>query len=132
MIALGIGCMAAGSAFGNDSTDNPYSPAYGHAYRHGVVPTREAWEHMKEYAGHNAAPGAPAASKTLFYGGGVDGIGVTSGTPEVYLVVYGSQWGTGTDASGNWTFSNDTAGAIPYLQRACSRASAPMASCGPA
>ena len=118
LVALGIGCMAAGSAFGNDSTGNPYSPAYGHAYRHGVVPTREAWEHMKEYAAHNAAPGAPAASKTLIYGGGVDGIGVTSGAPKVYLVVYGSQWGTkGTDANGNWTFSNDTAGAIPYLQR---------------
>ena len=41
-IALGIGCLASASAFANDSTDNPYSPAYGHSYRHGAVPTREA------------------------------------------------------------------------------------------
>ena len=117
-VALALGCIAAGSAFAGDSTDNPYSPAYGHAYRHGVVPTREAWEHMKEYASQNATPGGGAGSKTLIYGGGVDGIGVTSGAPKVYLVVYGSQWGTqGTDAQGNWTFSNDTGGAIPYLQR---------------
>jgi len=60
--ALALGCLATGRASANDSTDNPYSPAYGHTYRHGVVPTREAWEHMKEYAAHNAAPGAPAAS----------------------------------------------------------------------
>jgi len=118
LVALGFGCIAAGSAFGADSTDNPYSPAYGHSYRHGVVPTREAWEHMKEYAAQHASPGGAAGSKTLVYGGGVDGIGVTSGPQKVYLVVYGSQWGTqGTDAQGNWTFSNDSGGAIPYLQR---------------
>src|SRR5438552_14052532 len=28
---------------------------------------------------------------TLYYGGGIDGIGVTSGTPRVYLVFYGSR-----------------------------------------
>ncbi|HSE12138.1 MAG TPA: PKD domain-containing protein [Rudaea sp.] len=118
IVALTAGSLAAGSAFGNDSTDNPYSPAYGHAYRHGVVPTREAWEHMKEYANQNAGPGAATSSQTLSYGGGIDGIGVTSGTPRVYLVVYGSQWGTqGTDANGNWTFTGDSAGAMPYLQR---------------
>ena len=48
--ALALGSLATGSTFAADSTDNPYSPAYGHSYRHGVVPTREAWEHMKEYA----------------------------------------------------------------------------------
>jgi PKD domain len=115
--ALAVGCLAAGSAFADDAHDNPYSPAYGHPYRHGVVPTREAWEHMKEYASQSqASPAGP--SQTLSYGGGVDGIGVTSGTPRVYLVVYGSQWGTqGTDGNGNMTLSNDTHGAVPYLQR---------------
>jgi serine protease len=117
-VALVIGCAATGTVSADDAHDNPYSPAYGHAYRHGVVPTREAWEHMKEYANQNAAPGAPAAANTLSYGGGVDGIGVTSGAPKTYLVVYGSQWGTqGTDTNGNMTLSNDTHGAVPYLQR---------------
>jgi PKD domain len=117
-IALVIAGAATGTAFADDAHDNPFSPAYGHAYRHGVVPTREAWEHMKEYADHNAGPGGAGQSKTLSYGGGIDGIGVTSGTPKVYLVVYGSQWGTqGVDGSGNWTFSGDAHDAVPYLQR---------------
>jgi serine protease len=117
-IALGVGCLTSACALAGDGSDNPYSPAYGHSYRHGVVPTREAWEHMKEYAGQHAIPGGQAGTKTLTYGGGVDGIGVTSGTPKTYLVVYGSQWGTqGTDSSGNMTLSNDTHGVIPYLQR---------------
>jgi serine protease len=73
---------------------------------------------MKEYADHNAGGPGGAGSKTLSYGGGVDGIGVTSGTPKVYLVVYGSQWGTqGVDGDSNWTFTGDSAGAVPYLQR---------------
>ena len=96
------------------ATDNPYSPANGHSYRHGVVPTRETWQQMQAYAqSHPSAGGL----NTLSYGGGVDGIGVTSGTPKVYLVFWGSQWGSsGTDSNGNLTFSNDTAGAAPYLQ----------------
>ena len=108
-LALVIGCVAATSAFG---TENPYSPANGHPYRHGVVPTREAWQHMKEWATFNARPGGGGHNtNTLSYGGGVDGIGVTSGTPKVYLVVWGTQWGT---QNGN-SFSGDSAGAVPYL-----------------
>jgi len=101
-------------------TGNPYAPAYGHAYRHGAVPTREAHARMKQFAAAHAATTAAAATgtETLSYGGGVDGIGVTSGTPKVYLVVYGTQWGTaGTDANGNMTLSGDTVGAVPYLEQ---------------
>ena len=117
-IALSLACLATGTAFSAGNDENPFSPANGHAYRHGVTPTREAWEHMKEWATQNASPAGPRASKTLSYGGGVDGIGVTSGTPKIYLVFYGSQWGTqGVDGSGNSTFSGDTNGAAPYLQQ---------------
>ncbi|MGH8122850.1 MAG: PKD domain-containing protein [Rudaea sp.] len=113
-MALAFGCLAAGTAFGDE---NPYSPSAGHPYRHGPAPTKEAWQHMKEWATNNASPGGRAASKTLAYGGGIDGIGVTSGTPKIYLVVYGSQWGTiGMDVNGNTTLSNDAGGAVPYLQ----------------
>ena len=99
---------------------NPYSPAYSHAYRHGVVPTIGQQAKMRNYARSHTTAAATAATgpQTLSYGGGVDGIGVTSGTPKVYLVFWGTQWGTqGTDASGNLTFSNDAAGGAPYLQK---------------
>jgi len=119
--------LTASAAFanGNGNTQqavNPYAPAYGHAYRHGAVPTREAHSRMKQYeslhATYAATTAAATGAKTLSYGGGVDGIGVTSGTPKVYLVVYGSQWGTsGTDSSGNMTLSNDPVGAVPYMQK---------------
>jgi len=111
--------LSAGGALAADNTtqqiNNPYSPAYGHAYRHGVVPTRETHAKMKAYL---AQIGAATGPETLSFGGGIDGIGVTSGTPKVYLVFYGSQWGSSsTDSSGNLNFSNDPSGAAPYLQK---------------
>jgi hypothetical protein len=96
---------------------NPYSPAYQHSYRHGVEPTIAQYNKMKSYQQTNATPQAPAAANTISYGGGIDGIGVTSGHEKVYLVFWGTQWGTqSTDSSGNLTFSNDTAGGAPRLQ----------------
>jgi hypothetical protein len=73
---------------------------------------------MRSYAStHADEPGGPTPGP-MHYNGGVDGIGVTTGTPKVYLVFYGSQWGrSGTDANGNLTFSGDPAGAAPRLQQ---------------
>jgi hypothetical protein len=94
------------------SVTNPYSPAYGHSYRRGVVPSRGQQQKMQKYAA-----GRATGSKTLSFGGGIDGIGVTSGTPKIYLVFWGSQWGTETTASnGNLTFSHDPSGGAPYIQ----------------
>jgi serine protease len=132
-IAAGVAIMAASSAAATNAvpaqgaatpaaagnrTLNPYSPAYGHSYRHGVFPTKEAHARMKQYQALQATTTAAATgTETLSYGGGVDGIGVTSGTPKVYIVVYGSQWGTAsTNSSGNMTLSGDTYGAVPYLE----------------
>jgi PKD repeat protein len=43
---------------------------------------------------------------------------VTSGTPKVYLVFWGSQWGAaGTDPGGNTTFTGDPMAAAPYVQK---------------
>jgi serine protease len=97
---------------------NPYSPAYGHPYRHGVVPTRELNTQMHRWEAQTKGA-RPGSSKTLSYGGGVDGIGVTSGgAPKVYLVFYGSQWGTqGTDGNGNATFSGDPKTGAPLVQK---------------
>jgi hypothetical protein len=100
------------------SPQDPYYPGHGHRYRHGVVPTIAQLSKMRAWA--LAHPSAlPALSSTdLSYGGGVDGIGVTTGTERVYLVFYGSQWGTqSTNGNGDITLSGDPNGAAPYLQQ---------------
>jgi hypothetical protein len=100
------------------ATANPYSPAYGHPYRHGVVPTRGQASKMSAWTRQHPTAIPGAASSDLRYGGGIDGIGVTTGTEKVYLVFYGSQWGTvSTNANGNTTLSGDPAGEAPYLQQ---------------
>jgi hypothetical protein len=96
------------------SVTNPYSPAYQHTYRHGVVPTTTQLNKIKSY---QPAKVSPVKKNILSYGGGIDGVGVTSGTPKVYLVFWGTQWGTAsTDSNSNLTFSNDSAGGAPYVQ----------------
>ena len=78
------------------------------------MPTRELNTQMHRWEAQTKGA-RPTSSKTLSYGGGVDGIGVTSGgAAKVYLVFYGSQWGTqGTDASGNVTFTGDPKAGAP-------------------
>ncbi|MDH6131490.1 hypothetical protein P3T37_000859 [Kitasatospora sp. MAA4] len=97
---------------------NPFSPSYQHAYRHGAVPTLKQHTQMNSWATSHAATTAATGPETLSYGGGVDGIGVQSGHSKVYLVFYGSQWGTqGTDSSGNATFTGDPSGTAPVTQK---------------
>jgi len=109
-----IGVFAAASSPNGATVTNPYSPEYQHSYRHGAVPTIAQLAKIKTY---QVAHPAATSANTLSYGGGIDGIGVTSGTEKVYLVFWGTQWGTqGTDSHGNLTFSSDSAGAAPYLQ----------------
>ena len=94
---------------------NPDSPAYQHSYRHGVVPTKATTAKMAAWA--HAHPSAAASANDLNYGGGIDGIGVTTGAEKVYLVFYGSQWGTqGTNSSGYTTLSGDPSGEAPDVQ----------------
>ncbi|MEO9214708.1 MAG: PKD domain-containing protein [Rhodanobacter sp.] len=113
-----LGFAGLSAATQSNTTVNPYSPAYGHAYRHGVVPNRDVFNKMKQYnAQHALSVFATTGTQTLSYGGGVDGIGVQSGHSKVYIVVYGNQWGTqGTDANGNATFTGDPDGAAPVAQ----------------
>ena len=92
-------------------TDNPNHPAYDHPWRHGVLPTRETYDRMQAWwKSHSANFAAPTASTgKLSFGGGTGGVGVMSGQNKVYLVFYGSQWGTqGTDSNNNLTFSPPT------------------------
>jgi len=100
------------------SPANPYSPAAGHPYRHGVIPTIGQQHKMNSYAAAHPNTAAATGTETLSYGGGVDGIGVQSGHSKVYLVFYGSQWGTqSTDANGNAKFSGDSSGAAGAAQQ---------------
>ncbi|MFD7014880.1 putative Ig domain-containing protein [Streptomyces sp. NPDC059928] len=105
------------SANGHTVT-NPYSPAYQHSYRHGVVPTAQQNAKMKSWQATHASRNAATGPETLSYGGGIDGIGVQSGHSKVYLVFYGTQWGTqSTDGNGNAKFSGDSAGAAGAAQQ---------------
>jgi serine protease len=86
--------------------------AQGHPYRHGVVPLRPGPNHH----GSNPAPRA-ANANNLNYDGGVQGVGVTTGAPRVYVVFWGSQWGTqSTNSQGYVTLSGDPSHAAPDIQ----------------
>jgi hypothetical protein len=82
--------------------------AQGHAYRHGAVP-------LRGHQSHNSA--LASSAKDLSYGGGISGVGVTTGAPRVYLVFWGSQWGSqSANAQGNVTLSGDPNGMAPYVE----------------
>jgi hypothetical protein len=130
-MAAGTAAQAGGApeavAAGHPRVINPYAPSYRHLYRGGAVPTRGAAARMAGWARQHpgavtaspaAAGGAGAASaNNVRYGGGNDGIGVTTGDERVYLVFFGSQWGTqGTNGNGDITLSGDPSGEAPYLQ----------------
>src|SRR5579859_6060939 len=113
-LAAATGAQAATRAA---PVSNPYSPAYQHSYRHGVIPTIAVEGKMRQWAQTHPNVSALSAND-LNYGGGIDGIGVTTGHEKVYLVFYGSQWGTqGTDGNGNVTLSGDPSGEAPYYQQ---------------
>ena len=77
-----------------------------------VYPTRAT---RRAHAVGRAA--AASGSGLLSYGGGIDGIGVTTGPPRVYLVFWGSQWGTQTTGSDGYShFSGDAQGMAPRVQ----------------
>jgi len=93
---------------------NPYSPAYHHQYRHGVVPAIPQQRKMLRWDRNHPRN---ASANDLNYGGGIDGIGVTTGQEKVYMVFYGSQWGTqSTNGNGDVVLSGDPSGQAPYQQ----------------
>ncbi|WP_063774229.1 putative Ig domain-containing protein [Streptacidiphilus rugosus] len=115
--ALAFGVAPQANAAASSPTANPYSPAYQHPYRHGVLPTIGQNAKMKSWDASHASPAA-TGPETLSYGGGIDGIGVQSGHSKVYLVFYGTQWGTqSTDANGNAKFTGDPDGGASVAQQ---------------
>jgi serine protease len=102
--AVAASLVAAGSA----AFAAPADVTAGHAYRHGAVPMIGS-----------AHAAAATSSVNMNYGGGAGSpkIGVTTGAPRVYLVFWGSQWGTkGTNSQGYTTLSKDSKGIAPRLQ----------------
>ena len=118
LAALALTGVASAASANAASTTNPYSPAYGHPYRHGVLPTIGTQQKMNHYTATHPNVVTATGPETLSYGGGIDGIGVQSGHSKVYLVFYGTQWGTSsTDANGNLKFTGDSAGAAGVTQQ---------------
>lgn len=95
---------------------SPYSPAYRHPYRRGVVPTRAAAAAIRRWQATGQAATA-ASSGGLSYHGGIAGVGVTTGHEKVYLVFWGAQWGAPTVARGVTSLAGDPSAEAPYLQR---------------
>ena len=84
-----------------------------------IYPTREAWNSGVRNSGTQkaASSGAIVTANTLRFQGQPGSIGVTTGPPKVYLVFWGSQWGTKTlDANGYAKFSGDRDGMAQPLQ----------------
>ncbi|HEV2361647.1 MAG TPA: hypothetical protein VGS21_08090 [Acidimicrobiales bacterium] len=78
----------------------------GAPYRHGLVPMR----------GYRTTAAA-CSTLCVKYGGGIDNVGVTNGKEKVYLVFWGTQWGTaGTNSAGYTTYSGDSQGMAVILQ----------------
>jgi hypothetical protein len=116
LVAASVGVLGAGvPALASGSAVHKIADKANHAYRNGAVPTLE----HKLQGAYNKKLGIPIGlgNKQLTYGGGNSGVGVTTGAPKVYLVFWGSQWGTsGTNGSGYTTFSGDPQGTAPRLQ----------------
>ncbi|WP_063774101.1 putative Ig domain-containing protein [Streptacidiphilus rugosus] len=97
-----------------DNEYNPYSPSLNAS----KIPGIKQYEAQQRARIAHRAAAAATGQETLSYGGGVDGIGVQSGHSKVYLVFYGTQWGTQTtDANGNAKFSGDQYGAASAVQQ---------------
>jgi len=117
-LTAGMQAAAAGTAQATarraPAVVNPYSPAYHHQYRHGVVPAIPQQRRMLRWDRNHPRN---ASANDLNYGGGIGGIGVTTGQEKVYMVFYGSQWGTqSTNSNGDVVLSGDPSGQAPYQQ----------------
>ena len=127
---LGLACVATltavpasaspSSASASASATDPYLPSNGHVYRHGAIPTMADQVKIKNWnAEHPTRQGAGGSTgpDTMYYNGGIGGAGAVTSTPKVYLVFWGTQWGTqASDVNGDLTLSADHDNGAPYLQ----------------
>jgi hypothetical protein len=113
LTAAAVLCWFVGSASANPRI----SPlAQGHAYRHGVIPFLRSLI-AKRGDSLKAASSQSLVAGNLIYHGGDGGVGVLTGAPRVYLVFWGSQWGSqATNSQGDVTLSGDPMNIAPDLQ----------------
>ena len=121
-VVTGAVAAAAAASPGTATTGviNLSNPTAGHAYRHGAVPRRLPAGHgntattAPAQAPNGARSTAGASTRNEVRSGG--GPVVTS-SPQVYLVFWGSQWGTQSTGGGGYqVFSGDPDGLAPNLQ----------------
>ncbi len=104
---------AAAEAMNVRAAESTATARIGHAYRHGLIGRRA------RAATRIAASGATGL---VYFGGQTapgysNAVGVTTGAPKVYLVFWGSQWGsTSTNSDGDTVLSGDPRGIAPILQ----------------
>jgi serine protease len=122
LFALGfagiLGSLGATIASAAPSHARPHISGTSYLRRWGVVPRRvESFDVLGSSA--DSVLGASSAAD-LSYQGGVGGVAVTTAPPKVYLVFYGSQWGTqSTTSLGGRTyasFGGDPQAMAPDLQ----------------
>ncbi|MDH6580378.1 putative Ig domain-containing protein [Kitasatospora sp. MAP5-34] len=105
------------SALAGSGITNEFNP-FSSTLKRSTIPGIQQYEAQRRAHIANQLSAAATGAETLSYGGGVDGIGVQSGHSKVYLVFYGSQWGSqSTDSNGNAKFSGDSAGAAGATQQ---------------
>jgi serine protease len=116
-MAVALTGVSAQAASGSNSASSASSSA---SYRHGVVAPVGSSSPSSGAPTSVGAVGKAGTANDLSYGGGIDGVGVTTGAPRVYLVFWGSQWGThGTKVVGANTYdtySGDPNGMAPDLE----------------
>jgi serine protease len=113
----GGGIAAAGPASASPGVTTLSDPTAGHSYRHGAVPLRlpagprnAATTTPASRGGRSTA--GPSQRNQLRFGGG----SVVTSSPKVYVVFWGSQWGTQSTSGGYQVFSGDPDGLAPNLQ----------------
>jgi len=127
-MALVVGSVGVGVGVGAAVASTPGAPAVaglsdptgnGHTYRHGALPLRASGARLHlavaattpRSTSPQAAGGAGGRAPLRYHGGPV-----VTGPPKVYLVFWGSQWGTQSTVGGYQHFSGDPSGVAPALQ----------------
>lgn len=116
--AVGLSLTAAGAAASTPRSKAAALtlPTLGHAYRHGAIsrPTRpdRVRPDLQAAAVANAGQAGRPIKSLLRSGGGP----VVSGSPKVYLVFWGSEWGSQSTVGGYKHYSGDPSGVAPELQ----------------
>jgi serine protease len=113
-VTVALSAGPAQAASGVNGAASSAASAGSPSYRHGAVAP----------VGSTSTPTAAAqqasTANDLSYGGGIAGVGVTTGSPRVYLVFWGNQWGThGTNVVGGNTYdtySGDSKGMAADLE----------------